>query len=251
MWVTYPVFPCQSPAWPEDVWALSCSSLRWPCYFPLPRTTADHQLQSESSYSWLPGATGPLGNHKLCADLRQSLHSLLINFFKNQATVPQSRKPYLEGSHELSPLPPVLPPSAWQTWMRRPQHPSSHPGAVSHLAEAPPLGFSWDHRAGARALSPGPSHWAISSPFKAGPDGWCVGLVNQVPTIYILFRAMEIASTELKPHTVMSGHLQGVIFERRRCGKQDTGFHFEHLCIIHFLTMCINLRFDWLKHKEK
>lgn len=71
-----------------------------------------------------------------------------------------------------------------------------------------------------------------------------MGLVNQVPTIYILFRAMEIASTELKPHTVMSGHLQGVIFERRRCGKQDTGFHFEHLCIIHFLTMCINLRFD-------
>lgn len=34
---------------------------------------------------------GPLGNKKLCVDLRQSLYSL-INLFKNQASVAQSRK---------------------------------------------------------------------------------------------------------------------------------------------------------------
>lgn len=50
-----------------------------------------------------PVPQGPLESNKLYTALRQSLYFLLINFFKNQASIPQGRKHLL--SHKLPPVP--------------------------------------------------------------------------------------------------------------------------------------------------
>lgn len=140
---------CHWP-WPETS---GCSTVPIPGDLAISHYLKQQQTINHSKIVQFLGSTmqqGPLGNNKLCVDLRQSLHPFLINLFKNQASVAQSRKLFLECSHELSPV-------AWQSWVRPPKSQSSHPGEIPHLAETVPLGFSWDYRARTSALTPRPS----------------------------------------------------------------------------------------------
>lgn len=138
-----------------------------------------------------PVPQGPLESNKLYTDLRQSLYFPLINFFKNQATVPQGRKPLL--SHKLPPVPhcgnififanlnkvPTLPqqPNAGNS-------PSCR-GTTSGIQLRSQSWFS-PHRGG------------TSLSFKVGPNGLLLELINQVMGIHTLLRDMGITSRNSK-----------------------------------------------------
>lgn len=93
-------------AWPQGFWVLS-----YPFSGDLAIPHCLEQQQTSITVKQLlflgsPMPQGPLGSNKLCADRGQSLHSLLINLFKNQATVSRVESPSLEDSHEMAPVPP-------------------------------------------------------------------------------------------------------------------------------------------------
>lgn len=183
---------------------------------------------------------GPLGNKKLCVDLRQSLYSL-INLFKNQASVAQSRNLLLgveswavsSGSlcyHLQLDKAEWGPPSARAVILG--QFPILQRQCLWDLAEITELG---------QALSSLDHHrWAISSSFEGRPNRWCLELGHQVPAIYTLFRDIEITTSGTKTRA-MSGCLQGVIFGRRTMESRTMVLS---TCIFfNCLTMCIHLIF--------
>lgn len=184
---------------------------------------------------------GPLGNKKLCVDLRQSLYSL-INLFKNQASVAQSRKLLLgveswavsSGSlcyHLQLDKAEWGPPSARAVILG--QFPILQRQCLWDLAEITELG---------QALSSLDHHRrAISSSFEGRPNRWCLELGHQVPTIYTLFRDIEITTSGTKTRESHERLSSGSNIWEKNNGKQNNGF--EHLHILQLFNHVYSFNF--------